>query len=211
MRKIKVGQIGLGHNHGEGKMLAIRKFPELFEVVGFSESDQKWIATRSHLECYRDLPRISEDELIEKCELIIIECDIWNLTATAMKCIKAGKHVHIDKPASGTLEEYREMLELRRNHADFQFVKADAPKQKTANKAKNLTYDNMELFIRNSFDSEKSKSLLEELSRVKALSRIQANPYKYVHDWFLKQCPNYNSVEVANNSEEENATEKASA
>ena len=29
-----------------------------------------------------------------------------------MKCIKAGKHVHIDKPASGTLEEYRELLDL---------------------------------------------------------------------------------------------------
>ena len=115
------------------------------------------------------------------------------------------------KASSLGTKEYREMLELRRNHADFQFVKADAPKQKTANKAKNLTYANMELFIRNSFDSENSKSLLEELSRVKALSKIQANPYKYVHDWFLKQCPNYNSIEVANNSEEENATEKASA
>ena len=103
------------------------------------------------------------------------------------------------------------MLELRRNHSDFKFVKAEVSKQKTANKAKNLTYTNMELFIRNSFDSGKSKSLLEELSRVKALSRIQVNPYKFVHDWFLKQCPNYNSAEAANNSEKETTTEEASA
>ena len=34
MKKLKVGQIGLGHNHGDGKMKAIRKFPELFEVIG---------------------------------------------------------------------------------------------------------------------------------------------------------------------------------
>ena len=115
------------------------------------------------------------------------------------------------KASSMGTQEYNTMLELRRNHPDFKFVKVEASKQKTANKAKNLTYANMELFIRNSFDSEKSKSLLEDMSRVKALSRIQANPYKYVHDWFLKQCPNYNSVEVANNTEEENATEKASA
>ena len=32
--KIRIGQIGIGHNHGEAKMLAVRKFPELFEVVG---------------------------------------------------------------------------------------------------------------------------------------------------------------------------------
>lgn len=53
-------------------------------------------------------------------------------------------------------KEYSQMLELRRNHSDFKFVKAEVSKQKTANKAKNLTYANMELFIRNSFDSGKS-------------------------------------------------------
>lgn len=34
MKKIKIGQIGIGHNHGESKMKAVRKFPELFEIVG---------------------------------------------------------------------------------------------------------------------------------------------------------------------------------
>ena len=117
----------------------------------------------------------------------------------------------IRKASTLGTKEYGEMLQLRRNHPDFKFVKAEAPKQKTTNKAKNLTYANMEIFIRNSFDSEKSKSLLEEMRRVKALSRIQANPYKYVHDWFLKQCPDYNSVELANNSEEETTTVEAAA
>ena len=80
------------------------------------------------------------------------------------------------KASSLGTKEYKDMLELRRNHPDFKFEKAEAPKQKSANKSKNLTYANMELFIRNSFDAEKSKSLLEEMNRVKALSKIQANP-----------------------------------
>ena len=37
MKKIKIGQIGIGHNHGEAKMQAVRKFPELFEVIGYAE------------------------------------------------------------------------------------------------------------------------------------------------------------------------------
>ena len=41
MKKIKIGQIGIGHNHGEAKMLAVRKFPELFEVIGYAEDDVK--------------------------------------------------------------------------------------------------------------------------------------------------------------------------
>ena len=34
---IKIGQIGIGHNHGEGKMRAVRKFPELFEVIDYAK------------------------------------------------------------------------------------------------------------------------------------------------------------------------------
>lgn len=108
---IKIGQIGIGHNHGEGKMLAVRKFPDLFEVVGFAEEDDEWIEKCGNNDGYRGLTRYTVDELIEKCDALLIETDVWNLTETAQKCIDAGKHVHIDKPASGTLAEYRHLLD----------------------------------------------------------------------------------------------------
>jgi len=111
MKKLKIGQIGIGHNHGEGKMRAVRKFPELFEVVGYTEESQEWVAKRGNLDCYKDLPRFTEDELIEKCDVILVETDVWNLTKTAQRCVERGKHVHIDKPASGTLKEFETLLD----------------------------------------------------------------------------------------------------
>ena len=108
---IKIGQIGIGHNHGEAKMQAVRKFPELFEVVGFAEENEEWLKKRGHLECYKGLKRYSVDELISKCDALLIETDVWDLTEIAQKCVDAGKHVHIDKPGSGTLEEYKKMLD----------------------------------------------------------------------------------------------------
>ncbi len=111
MKKLKVGQIGIGHNHGEGKMRAVRKFPELFEVVGYAEENEEWVKKRGSLDCYIDLPRINEDELIEKCDVILVETDVWNLTRTAQRCVERGKHVHIDKPASGTLKEFEILLD----------------------------------------------------------------------------------------------------
>ena len=57
------------------------------------------------------LKRYAVDELIEKCDALLIETDVWDLTATAQKCIDAGKHVHMDKPASGTLAEYKQLLD----------------------------------------------------------------------------------------------------
>ena len=112
MKKIKIGQIGIGHNHGEGKMLAVQKFPELFEVIGYAEENEEWVEKRGNLPCYKDLPRLSVEEIIEKSDAILVECDVWNLTKVAKMCVEAGKHVHIDKPASGTLAEFEELLNI---------------------------------------------------------------------------------------------------
>lgn len=111
MEKIKIGQIGIGHNHGEAKMFAVRKFPDLFEVVGYAEENKTWIEKRGHFKGYEGLERYSVDELIERCDALLIETDVWDLTETAQKCIDAGKHFHMDKPASGTLEDYKKLLD----------------------------------------------------------------------------------------------------
>ena len=108
---IKLGQIGIGHNHGHEKMVAARKFPELFEIVGYAEENEAWIEKRGNKPGYQGIPRMSVEELIEKCDAILVETDVWNLTEYAQKCIDAGTHIHLDKPASGTLAEYKHLLD----------------------------------------------------------------------------------------------------
>ena len=115
MKKIRIGQIGIGHNHGEAKMLAIRKFPELFEVVGIAEEDPVWMEQRGNLPGYDGLPRLSVDELLSKCDAILVEGAVPELTRIAQRCVDAGKHIHMDKPGSGTLEEFKRVVG-RRNH-----------------------------------------------------------------------------------------------
>lgn len=114
MKKIHIGQIGIGHNHGEAKMKAVRKFPELFEVVGYAEENERWIEKRGSNKGYDGLPRLSVEEIIERSDAILIESDVWNLTKYAKMCADAGKHMHMDKPASGTLEEYKYVLDTAR-------------------------------------------------------------------------------------------------
>ena len=108
---IKIGQIGIGHNHGEAKLAAVRKFPELFQVIGYAEEDEEWIRKRGMLPAYQGLPRLSVEEVIAQSDAVLVECDVWNLTKYAKMCIDAGKHIHMDKPASGTLEEYKALLD----------------------------------------------------------------------------------------------------
>ena len=108
-------------------------------------------------------------------------------------------------------KEYYEMLQLHHDLPGFQFQKAEAEK-KAANKNKNLTYKHMREYIAAIItDEEEAKKMLEQMQKVEALSKVQANPYKYVHDWFVKQFPDYKKVQLANNSEEESATQKAAS
>lgn len=112
---IKIGQIGIGHNHGEAKMCAVRKFPELFEVVGYAEENERWIEKRGSSSGYEGLSRLSVKEVIERSDAILIESDVWDLTKYAKMCVDAGKHIHMDKPASGTLEEYKYVLDTAKS------------------------------------------------------------------------------------------------
>lgn len=111
---IKIGQLGIGHNHADGHMIGIRNFPEGFELIGYAEPDEEWVKKRGSLECYEGVPRLGVDELIEKCDAIVVECDVWNLTKYAQMCVDKGRHVHIDKPASGTLAEFEHLMNTAR-------------------------------------------------------------------------------------------------
>ena len=111
MTRIRIGQIGIGHNHGGAKMSAVRKFPELFEVTGWAEENEEWVRRRGGNACYEGLPRLTPEEVIARSDAVLVECDVWDLTAWAQRCADAGKHIHMDKPASGTLAAYRHLLD----------------------------------------------------------------------------------------------------
>ena len=110
MKKIKIGQIGIRHNHATALMSAVRKFPELFEIVGYAEEDEDWVNQRSGHPAYQGLQRVSVEEIIAQSDAILVESDVPNLTRYAKMCVDAGKHIHMDKPASGTYEEFAAVL-----------------------------------------------------------------------------------------------------
>ena len=103
--------------------------------------------------------------------------------------------------------EYNELLALRRELPDYEFKKAEVNRKKTTNKNKNLTYANMREHIKAVYgETKKADEMLKMMERVEVLSRIQANPYKYVHDWFIRKFPGCISATTSDNSEETSAT-----
>ncbi|HBN78622.1 MAG TPA: gfo/Idh/MocA family oxidoreductase [Planctomycetaceae bacterium] len=106
---VKVGQIGTKHAHAGGKMATFRKFPELFEVVGVVENDPQQRNRMQSTDDYSGLTWLSETELLSISDVqgIAVETEIDDLLPVAEKCIQAGKHIHLDKPAGTSLEHFR--------------------------------------------------------------------------------------------------------
>ena len=112
MKKIKVGQIGVGHPHAGGKMQAFRKSDE-YEVVGVVEPDPKLRKYAESTGIYQGLPFLTQEQLlnIDGLQAVAVETLVPDLLTTAETCIAAGKHIHLDKPAGLSLPHFKQILD----------------------------------------------------------------------------------------------------
>ncbi len=112
-RKIKIGQIGTGHAHAGGKMDALRKLTDDYEVVGIVEPDEKLRRKNESHAVYRDLKWMPEEQLLNTpgLEAVAVETTVPNLITTASRCVEAGMHLHLDKPAGTSLSAFRRLLD----------------------------------------------------------------------------------------------------
>lgn len=101
--RIKAGQIGTVHSHAAGKMEALRRLAEHYETVGLVGDGKDKV--------YDGLPRVAEKDLLarEDVRVIVVETAIEEATATALRAIEAGKHVHLDKPGGTDVAAFRAM------------------------------------------------------------------------------------------------------
>lgn len=58
---------------------------------------------------------------------------------------------------------------------------------------KNMTYENMALFIR---EQENAATLMIEFKKQISLSKVQTNPYRFVLAWFLKEFSGYDAYKA---------------
>ena len=62
------------------------------------------------------------------------------------------------------------------------------PNKKTS--TKNMTYENMALFIK---ENDNAEALMAEFKSIYNKSKVQANPYRYVLAWFMQKFEDHNS------------------
>ena len=113
MKKIKIGQIGITHEHAAGKISTLRKMPDVFEIVGVVDDRQTskgaTFLPADLLKPYEGLPFVTEEQLlaVPGLQAVTVETPNADLVPTALRCMEKGLAMHMDKPGGENLALYR--------------------------------------------------------------------------------------------------------
>ena len=112
--RIRVGQIGTKHGHAGGKLDAIKKLSEHFDLVGVVEEDQVQKEMMQGTTAYANCNWMTVEQLLNQpnLQLVFVETEIDQLLSVAEKCLSAGMHVHLDKPAGASMDDFRRVTEI---------------------------------------------------------------------------------------------------
>lgn len=115
--RIRIAQIGTSHAHASGKMDALRSLSDLYDVVGFAEPIASRQAAAQKAKAFAGLKYLTEAEILADPSIraVVIETTLEDSARAAFAALKAGKHIHLDKPGA---EKHADFGELRRYAAE---------------------------------------------------------------------------------------------
>ncbi len=110
-KRIKVGQIGVGHAHAT-KLSVYRRSPD-YEVVCIVEPDASLRDQAKQKPVYQGVPWMTQEQLLKVpgLQVVLVETRVHASLDVAEACVAAGKHIHLDKPAGRSLGQFRRILE----------------------------------------------------------------------------------------------------
>lgn len=123
----RVAMLGVAHAHAAGKLAALRALPDRFEVAGVAEADPVLRAAAQRSRSYDGLVWRTEAEWLADPTIaaVAVETTWEEATPMALRALRAGKHVHLDKPGGVDPEAFAAMrreAEQRRRHVQMGYM-----------------------------------------------------------------------------------------
>ena len=124
--RVKIAQIGICHEHASGKIVSLKRLPEVFEIVGVVNDMEISKTPRCgtpNLDPYKDLRWMTEEEVLNTPDLdaVVVEVPNNDLVPVALRCMERNLPMHMDKPAGEDPALYRKLLDgCRERNLPFQ-------------------------------------------------------------------------------------------
>jgi predicted dehydrogenase len=114
MSRIKIGQIGVCHEHAAGKINSLRLLPDVFEIVGVADDRSSSAAkfAGSDMQPYEGLKLMTEEELLSVpgLQAVTVETPNMDLVPAALRCMERNLAMHMDKPGGDDLNLFGKLL-----------------------------------------------------------------------------------------------------
>ena len=107
--RLKIGFLGAAYSHAAPKLALLRNHPD-FDLVGVWDDDPK-VRQQVAGQGYRVLP---QDEILSQSQVIAVESVVRDHARLARIALAAGKHVHLEKPPSLRLDDFKDIVKLSR-------------------------------------------------------------------------------------------------
>jgi predicted dehydrogenase len=106
--RIRIAFLGGSHSHALEKAKALQQLPT-FDFVGVHEPNAKVLAKYQAL----GLAGLTKEQILgdSSIRVVAVESDVANHAADALAALRAGKHVHVEKPPSVTMAEFEQLFD----------------------------------------------------------------------------------------------------
>lgn len=114
MRKLRVVQIGVNHDHASAIFKTMVQMPDVFEIVGYCIPKDEPPREKALSEVYAPYPELTLEQIAadKTIDCATIETFERNLTKYATFALELGLPVHMDKPGGVDHEAFKCMIDL---------------------------------------------------------------------------------------------------
>lgn len=119
MSKIKIAQIGTGHDHAHEAFKVLKRMSDIYEIVGYAvlpndSLNMKEHHYENHKGVYEGYSQLTVDEILnyEGLDAVVIEAEDRELTKYAIMAAEKGLAIQMDKPGGVSDEEFDKLIDI---------------------------------------------------------------------------------------------------
>ncbi len=114
MRKIKIAQIGAGHDHAADVISTLKLQSDIYDLIGYAVVDGDEKMYEGAKNAYEGVKKMTVEEILNYPDLdaVCIETEDRRLTEFAIMAAEKGLHIQIDKPGSESDEDFDRLIDI---------------------------------------------------------------------------------------------------
>lgn len=114
MKKIKIAQIGAGHDHATAAITTLKLQNDIYDLIGYAVAEGDEEIYNANQSAYDGVKKMTVEEILNYpgLDAVCVETEDRNLTKHAIMAAEKGLHIQMDKPGGVDDAEFDRLIDL---------------------------------------------------------------------------------------------------